>query len=206
MTASTWAALLGACLLISLTPGAGAINTMNNALNVGFRRAIWGILGQQLALLIQLVIVALGLGLVVTNSPTAFAVIRYVGAAYLVYLGVKQIRAKPTAAGGDQTAAIDDGAWSMFTRGVWVNLLNPKAIVFLVAFIPGFVRSDGAVALQYTEIGATIVVVDLIIMWLFFALVGRTFRRVTGTPRGQRRLNIFVGVLVIGVGLMLVFL
>lgn len=205
MTASTWVALLGACLLISLTPGAGAINTMNNALNVGFRRAIWGILGQQLALLIQLVVVALGLGLIVTNSPTAFAVIRYVGAAYLIYLGIKQIRTEP-AADGAPTQVINDSAWGMFTRGVWVNLLNPKAIVFLVAFIPGFVRTEHAVAVQYAEIGATIVAVDLIVMWLFFALVGRAFRRVTSTPRGGRRLNILFGLLFIGVGLMLVFL
>jgi hypothetical protein len=93
MTYSTWLALLGACLLISFTPGAGAVNTMNNALRVGFRRAIWGILGQQAALLIQLMIVAAGLGLVISRSPAAFAVIRYCGAAYLVYLGIQQIRA-----------------------------------------------------------------------------------------------------------------
>lgn len=205
MTASTWLALLGACLLISFTPGAGAINTMNNALNVGFRRAIWGILGQQVALLIQLVIVALGLGLIVTNSPTAFAVIRYVGAAYLMYLGVQQIRAKPHA-DVEAAAAVPTSAWAMFTRGVWVNLLNPKAIVFLVAFIPGFVRAESEIAVQYAEIGATIVAVDLVVMWLFFALVGRAFRRLTSTPRGQHRLNIFFGILFIGVGLMLVFL
>lgn len=206
MTASTWYALLGACLLISLTPGAGAVNTMNNALNVGFRRSIWGILGQQLALLIQLVIVALGLGLVIANSPTAFAVIRYVGAAYLVYLGIQQIRTKPKAEDDSARSAVDSSAWSMFTRGVWVNLLNPKAIVFLVAFIPGFVRSEHDVTSQYVQIGATIVAVDIVIMWLFFALVGRTFRRLTSTETGQRRLNLLFGMLFIGVGLMLVFM
>ncbi|NLG46325.1 LysE family transporter [Gordonia sp. (in: high G+C Gram-positive bacteria)] len=206
MTASTWFALLGACLLISLTPGAGAINTMNNALNVGFRRSIWGILGQQLALLIQLVIVALGLGLVIAKSPTAFAVIRYVGAAYLIYLGIQQIRARTETDDDSPRSTVDESAWSMFTRGVWVNLLNPKAIVFLVAFIPGFVRTEHDIATQYAQIGVTIVVVDVLIMWLFFALVGRAFRRLTSTARGRRRLNLLFGVLFIGVGLMLVFM
>lgn len=205
MTATTWLALLGACLLISFTPGAGAINTMNNALNVGFRRSIWGILGQQLALLLQLVVVAAGLGLVVANSPTAFSVIRYVGAAYLVYLGIAQMRREPDSDDGPDTAG-NDSAWSMFTRGVWVNLLNPKAIVFLVAFIPGFVRPERDAALQYSEIGVTIVAVDILVMWLFFALVGRTFRRISGTRRGQRRLNILFGALFIGVGVMLAVL
>ncbi|MDN5754959.1 MAG: lysine transporter LysE, partial [Micrococcaceae bacterium] len=58
MTLSLWLSLLGACILISFTPGAGAINTMNNALNAGFRRSFWGILGQQAALLVHVMIVA----------------------------------------------------------------------------------------------------------------------------------------------------
>ena len=72
MQFSLWLALVGAGTLISFTPGAGAINTMSNALNSGFRRSIWGILGQQAALLIHIVIVALGVGLLVASSPIAF--------------------------------------------------------------------------------------------------------------------------------------
>ncbi|MGB3696865.1 MAG: LysE family transporter [Gordonia sp. (in: high G+C Gram-positive bacteria)] len=218
MTASTWIALLGACLLISVTPGAGAINTMNNALNVGFRRSLWGIGGQQAALLIQLVVVAAGLGLVVANSPVAFAVIRYVGAAYLMYLGIAQFRREPVPADAPDAAdpdapdaadsdAVDaESGTAMFVRGLWVNLLNPKAIVFLVAFIPGFVRPERDLLVQYSQIGVTIVAVDVLIMWFFFALVGRTFRRISGTARGQRRINRLFGVLFIAVGVMLAVL
>ncbi|WP_347956842.1 LysE family transporter [Gordonia aichiensis] len=210
MTASTWIALLGACLLISVTPGAGAINTMNNALNVGFRRSLWGIGGQQAALLIQLVVVAAGLGLVVANSPVAFAVIRYVGAAYLMYLGIAQFRREPVPADAPDAAdpdAVDaESGTAMFVRGLWVNLLNPKAIVFLVAFIPGFVRPERDLLVQYSQIGVTIVAVDVLIMWFFFALVGQTFRRISGTARGQRRINRLFGVLFIAVGVMLAVL
>ena len=73
---SLWATLLGASMLISFTPGAGAINTMSNALNSGFRRALWGVLGQQAALIVHLAIVAAGLGVLVASSPVAFSVIR----------------------------------------------------------------------------------------------------------------------------------
>ena len=92
---SLWLALAGAGVLISFTPGAGAINTMSNSLNSGFRRSIWGILGQQAALIVHVVIVALGVGVLVASSPVAFNVIRYAGAAYLVYLGIQQFRHKP---------------------------------------------------------------------------------------------------------------
>jgi homoserine/homoserine lactone efflux protein len=92
---SVWLALLGAGTLISFTPGAGAVNTMSNALTVGFRRAIWGIAGQQAALLVHIVVVAAGVGLLVASSPVAFNVIRYSGAAYLVYLGVRKFLEEP---------------------------------------------------------------------------------------------------------------
>ncbi|GAA4673166.1 LysE family transporter [Gordonia humi] len=166
MTVSTWWALLGACLLISLTPGAGAVNTMNNALNVGFRRSVWGILGQQTALLVQLVVVAAGLGVVIANSPTAFDVIRYCGAAYLGYLGVRRILDAPADADADDSeiAPARESARSMFGRGMWVNLLNPKAIVFLLAFIPGFVAPERDPFVQYGLIALTVVAVDITVM------------------------------------------
>ena len=66
---SLWLALAGAGALISFTPGAGAINTMSNSLNAGFRRSIWGILGQQAALIVHVLIVALGVGVLVASSP-----------------------------------------------------------------------------------------------------------------------------------------
>ena len=89
MSWSLWLTLVGAAVLISLTPGAGAINTMANSIGVGWARSLWGIGGQQLALLIHIAIVAAGVGLVVAGSPVLFNVIRYSGAAYLVYLGVR---------------------------------------------------------------------------------------------------------------------
>ena len=203
MTFSTWAALLTACVLISFTPGAGAINTMSNAMNVGFRRAFWAVLGQQVALLIQLLIVAAGLGVIISRSHTAFEVIRYTGAAYLIYLGIRQFFRRPDMSDEANVAVRNESAASMFVRGLWVNLLNPKAIVFLLAFIPGFVRPSDPQLIQYVVIGVTMVVVDILVMWFFFALIARGFARVTRTEQGQRRLNRVFGVLFVAVGVML---
>ncbi|WP_415855374.1 LysE family transporter [Sinomonas sp. G460-2] len=203
MPLSLWAALLGACLLISFTPGAGAINTMSNSLNAGFRRAIWGVLGQQAALAIHLAIVAAGLGVLVASSPVAFNVIRYLGAAYLAYLGVRQFIRKPDASEEATAALVNEPARSMFQRGLWVNLLNPKAIVFFLAFIPGFVQPGLPLWSQYLVIGATIVGVDVAVMWFFFALAAKSFQRFTRDEGGQRVLNRIFGVLFVGVGALL---
>lgn len=230
MQLSLWATLLAACFVISFTPGAGAINTMGNSLNVGFRRSIWGILGQQAALIVHILIVAAGLGVLVAGSPVAFEVIRYAGAAYLVYLGIRQLLAKPQEPAADaegetvagvanrEGTANDEGEtddarrapkasaesrWSMFRRGLWVNLLNPKAIVFFLAFLPQFIRPELPLLPQYLIVGLTVVIVDVIVMWGFFAVAAHSMRRFTRSVRGQRTMNGIFGALFIAVGVML---
>lgn len=206
MTLSLWLSLLGACVLISFTPGAGAINTMTNSLNAGFRRSIWGVLGQQAALLVHVVIVAAGVGLLVASSPVAFATVRYAGAAYLIFLGARLIMATPDAGAGALDVRGGEPAWSMFRRGLWVNLLNPKAIVFFLAFTPQFIRPDQNLAPQYAVFIATVVAVDILVMWFFFAAAAKSFRRFTRGARGQRILNLVFGVLFIFVAALLVLM
>lgn len=203
MQFSLWLALAGAGVLISFTPGAGAINTMSNSLSSGFRRSIWGIFGQQAALVVHVVIVALGVGVLVASSPVAFNVIRYAGAAYLVYLGIRQFLHKPDL---DQEAVAElrnEPAWSMFRRGLWVNLLNPKAIIFFLAFMPQFIRPAEPLLPQYLILTATVVLIDILVMWFFFALAARWFQRFTHDVRGQTILNRIFGILFVAVGIML---
>jgi len=200
---SLWLALAGAGALISFTPGAGAINTMSNSLNAGFRRSIWGILGQQAALIVHVLIVALGVGVLVASSPMAFNVIRYAGAAYLVYLGIRQFLSKPAAAQEQAATLSNEPAWSIFRRGFWVNLLNPKAIVFFLAFTPQFIRPDQPLVAQYAVLTATIVAIDILVMWFFFAAAAKSFQRFTTTDRGQMVLSRVFGVLFVAVGILL---
>jgi homoserine/homoserine lactone efflux protein len=203
MQPSLWLALAGTGVLISLTPGAGAINTMSNSLNSGFRRSMWGILGQQAALIIQILLVALGVGVLVSGSPLLFNVIRYAGAAYLVYLGIRQFMRKPDL---DQTVVEslrNESAASMFRRGLWVNMLNPKAIVFFLAFMPQFIRPEQPLIPQYLVLAVTIVLIDVVVMWFFFAAAATWFQRFTQNVRGQTILNRVFGVLFVAVGVML---
>lgn len=202
MTLSLWLSLLGASVLISLTPGAGAINTMTNSINSGFTRSIWGILGQQAALLVHVIVVAAGVGLLVSQSPLIFSLVRYAGAAYLVYLGIRLITAKISAEEELEKRGAES-AFSMFRRGLWVNLLNPKAIIFFLAFTPQFIRPGEPLLIQYLIFIGTIIVVDVIVMWFFFAAAAKGFRRFTATARGQRILNLTFGTLFIFVAVLL---
>jgi homoserine/homoserine lactone efflux protein len=200
---SLWLALAGAGALISFTPGAGAINTMRNSLSSGFRRSIWGVLGQQAALIVHILIVALGVGVLVASSPVAFNVIRYAGAAYLVYLGIKQLLQKPDL---DQEKAAElrnEPAFTMFRRGLWVNLLNPKAIVFFLAFMPQFIRPEQPLLPQYVVLSATVIAIDILVMWFFFAAGAKSFQRFTHDARGQKILNRIFGGLFVSMGALL---
>nr|WP_244962693.1 LysE family transporter [Cryobacterium roopkundense] len=196
-------ALVGAGVLISFTPGAGAINTMNNSLNSGFRRSIWGIFGQQVALIVHVIVVALGVGVLVAGSPVLFNIIRYAGAAYLVFLGIRLFLHRPDP---DRDLAVPltrEPAWSMFRRGLWVNMLNPKALVFFLAFMPQFIRPDEPLIPQYVVLTITVVLIDIVVMWLFFAAAAKSFQRFTNTARGQKVLNRTFGSLFIAVAVML---
>ncbi|WP_287930416.1 LysE family transporter [Arthrobacter sp.] len=203
MQFSLWLALAGAGAMISLTPGAGAINTMSNALTSGFRRSLWGVLGQQLALVVHVVIVAAGVGIIVSNSPFLFHLIRYVGAAYLVYLGVRKLLAKAEQPPADGAPGIFEPGFSMFRRGLWVNLLNPKAIVFFLAFMPQFIRPERPLLPQYVILTATVVVIDIIVMWFIFAAGAKQLKHLTTSEHGQLVLNRIFGILFIGVGILL---
>lgn len=201
MSWSLWLTLVATGALISLTPGAGAVNTMSNAIGSGWTRSIWGILGQQVALLAHIAVVAAGVGVLVTRSPVLFDVVRYAGAAYLVLLGVRQFRSGAAATRLDE--AQREPAWSMFRRGLLVNLTNPKAVVFFLAFTPQFVRPDRPLLPQYAVLAATIVVVDVLVMWFFFAAAARGLGRLTRRESGRRLLGRVFGGLFVGMGVLL---
>lgn len=213
MQVSLWWTLVGACLLISFTPGAGAISTMANALAAGWARSIWGVLGQQAALIVHIVIVALGVGVLVATNHWLFTAIRWAGAAYLVFLGVRMWLDRPVGSAQLEAEVAHDTAmpshlrpWPMFRRGLLVNLTNPKAIVFLLAFTPQFIRLDGDLVAQYLVFTLTVVTIDIIVMWFFFALAAKGLRRFMRDAAGQRLVGRIFGTLFVAVGVLLAVL
>ena len=203
MSASLWLALVGAALMISLTPGAGAIYTMNNAMSAGWRRALWGIIGLQLALIVHILVVGAGIGLLVAKSPLAFDVIRYAGAAYLVFLGAQKIvlSTRDAPEGPEIPAAAT--RTRMLTRGFWVNLLNPKSLLFFLAFLPQFLRADQPLPTQYLVLIGTVIVIDVLVMWFVFAAAARQFARLVRSAGGRRIMDRAFGGVFIALGVVL---
>jgi len=197
MSLETWLAFFAACWVISLSPGAGAIASMSSGLRYGFWRGYWNALGLQVALVVQIAIVAAGLGAVLAASDMAFTLIKWFGVGYLVYLGIKQWRALPADLSEDSAIRPIGKPLALIARGFLVNISNPKAMVFILAILPQFIDPQAPLFAQYVIIAATMVVVDMIVMAGYTGLASRVLRALK-TPKQQRRMNrtfagLFVG-------------
>ena len=188
MSLETWLAFFAACWVISLSPGAGAIASMSSGLQYGFWRGYWNALGLQLALIVQIAIIAAGLGAVLATSALAFTLIKWFGVAYLVYLGVKQWRALPSDLSDDAAVRPIGKPLALVARGFLVNISNPKALVFMLAILPQFIDTHLPLVPQYLTIAVTMVSVDLIVMAGYTGLASKVLRLLK-TPKQQRRMN-----------------
>jgi len=188
MSLETWLAFFAACWVISLSPGAGAIASMSSGLQYGFWRGYWNALGLQLALIVQIAIIAAGLGAVLAASALAFTLIKWFGVAYLVYLGVKQWRALPTDLSDNAAIRPIGKPLALVARGFLVNISNPKALVFMLAILPQFIDTHLPLLPQYLTIAVTMVAVDLTVMAGYTGLASKVLRALK-TPKQQRRMN-----------------
>ncbi|MFJ3467720.1 LysE family transporter [Pseudomonas sp. NPDC090203] len=188
MSLETWLAFFAACWVISLSPGAGAIASMSSGLQYGFWRGYWNALGLQLALIVQIAIIAAGLGAVLAASSLAFTLIKWFGVAYLVYLGIKQWRALPTDLSDNAGIRPIGKPLALVARGFLVNISNPKALVFMLAILPQFIDTHLPLLPQYLTITVTMVAVDLTVMAGYTGLASKVLRALK-TPKQQRRMN-----------------
>lgn len=188
MAWEVWLTFVGAAIAIAVSPGAGAIQSMATGLTHGVRRGYWSILGLEIGLMLQLALVAAGLGAVVTNSILAFNVIKWIGVAYLIYLAVRQWRTATVDLREQVGKAMEGGRPALVVRGFLVNATNPKGLVFFLAVLPQFVVPTAPLMPQYLAIGVTMVAVDIVVMGMYTALSVRLLAWMQ-TPRKQTIVN-----------------
>ncbi|WP_151738920.1 LysE family transporter [Acinetobacter junii] len=187
MSFQVWFAFMLACWVISLSPGAGAIASMSSGLNYGFKHGYWNAIGLQLALIIQIMIVAAGVGVLFATTPWAFQVVKWFGVIYLLYLAYVQWTA-PAQNIDIQTEQKNTPALVLVFKGFIVNMSNPKAIVFLLAVLPQFLDLNQPQWIQYVIMAITMVVIDLMVMAAYTGLASKILRLLR-SPRQQKYLN-----------------
>lgn len=186
MSLAAWLTFLVAAVLISVSPGAGAINTMSNGMRYGVLRSLPAIMGLQLGFGIQILLVGAGLGAIVASSNLALSVIKWLGVAYLIWLGISKWREPVMESMEDDRQPVS--GQKRFWNAVFVNLTNPKATVFLVALFPQFLVADAPHGPQLITMGTTLILVDCLVMLGYALLASQLFRFIT-TARRQRQMN-----------------
>ncbi len=202
MDFSVWLAFFAASWAISLSPGAGAVAAMSAGLSHGFKRGYFMTFGLILGILTQVVLVSAGLGALIATSSLGFAIVKWVGVAYLIYLGVQQWRApaKPLAAAHD--GAVQVTRRQLVLRGWGINAVNPKGTVFLLAVVPQFLDLHAPLAPQYIVIGGTLAFTDLVVMAGYTALAARVLAALK-SERHIKALNRVFGTLFVAAGALL---
>lgn len=198
MPLEPWLAFVAASAILLVLPGPTILTVISYSLAHGRRANVPLVaavaLGDSTALLLSI----LGLGALLATSAVWFAVVKWVGGLYLLYLGVRMLRA-----GGRATEIFTprapESTWRLFSNTWLVTALNPKGIVFFVAFLPQFVSPRAEAATQLWILAATFVVMAALNAALY-AVFASSARRLLASARAQRRFNLLGGTLLSAAG------
>lgn len=189
---------LTAALLLAITPGPGILYVMARSLAGGRREGILSSFGTLLGGLVHVFAAAAGVSAILATSAIAFSVVKYAGAAYLVYLGVRMIVTRKEAAQDVEAAAPTGNA---FVQGIVTEVLNPKTAIFFLSFIPQFVDAKaGSVFTQFVVLGVISVVLNTAADVVVAVFAGTIGRRLLSSVRARERQRAGTGAVMIGLG------
>lgn len=202
---------LTAALLLAVAPGPGMLYVLARTLAGGKREGLRSALGTLLGGMVHVFAAALGLSIILSRSAVAFSAVKYVGAAYLCFLGVRMIRdaqkdapkdaPKAKECQGDSLSANHGAARNPLAQGVATEVLNPKTALFFLSFIPQFVnRGVGHVFLQFAVLGTVSVVLNTSADMIVVLMAGPLGEKIRSSAVFRRRQRTVTGAVMIGLG------
>lgn len=194
-----WATFLAAALLLNLSPGPDMAFILGRTLSGGRAHGFAAMAGIWAGSFLHILFAVVGLSALLLTSATVFSIVKYVGAAYLIWLGIKTLKSARSTFGPNQDST-DIGLASTFRTGVLINAFNPKVALFFLAFLPQFVvDGEGAVWAQSMLHGVLVIVVAAIVEPPLI-LAGSWASGRLSSPRTSLWLNRALGTLFIGFG------
>lgn len=186
---------------VSASPGPVMLSCMTNGGHYGVAKAFYGMAGASIGNLILMLLSALGLGLLLSKAEFLFTLIKWSGAAYLIFLG-GQLFIKPIDVHADSHMQYTSSATALFFQSIGIAMSNPKGLIYFGALFPQFIAPEEPLALQFTLL--TLIFLSLDLVWmLIYAKSGSYIVRWLKTPRHHRLFNRLSGGALISTGVLL---
>ena len=193
-----------ASLALLLTPGPAVLYIVARSINQGRMAGIVSVLGVETANFFHASAAALGLSAILLSSALAFDIVKYLGAAYLIYLGIRKIVASENAAKAE--VGKQERLSRIYSQGFVVNLFNPKTALFFFAFLPQFVNtSNGNITLQIFLLGIMFVVMGIITDSAYAIISSSIANQLNANQNFLRNQRYFTGLIYIGLGVVTAF-
>lgn len=200
MSWQVWALFAATETMLCLTPGPAVLLVLSQALSRGAARSIWSSGGILAANGLYFVISATGLGAVIVASHDLFLAVKWLGAGYLVYLGLSAFFGKGGAAAvRPGSAAAPARSWRLFVNGFVLQAANPKSLILFAALLPQFIDPAASILLQVALLGVTSILVEFVVL-VGYGLIAGQAQRFAARPRFARWTERVAGSLLIGAG------
>lgn len=207
MSLNTLLAFSAATLLLLVIPGPAVMYIVTRSASQGRKAGLVSVAGIHLGTVVHVLAAMIGLSAILAASATAFTVVKFVGAAYLIWLGVQSIRSYRRGVTDLSNAVVETRSLSrIFVDGVVLNILNPKTAIFFLSFVPQFVDADTTTpARSIAELGAVFIVLGFVSDGAYAMAGGWVGTRLRRSPGLQRRKDLLAGGTYLGLGAMIAF-
>lgn len=197
-SATSFGVFLTAAIVLAITPGPGIFYVLARSLKGGRTEGIASSFGTAIGGFVHVLAAALGVSAILATSAVAFTIVKYVGAAYLIYLGLRTLLAKDEP--DLHLTVAETNTYRAFYQGIATEMLNPKTALFFLAFIPQFVNPHGMVILQFIVLGSISVFLNTSADVIVALLAGPIGQRLHSSARLRRRQKMATGGALIGLG------
>jgi len=200
-----------AAILLNLTPGTDSMYIITRSVSQGQTAGVYSVLGITSGILVHTLLAALGLSVLLANSPTAFMIVKYIGASYLCYLGLKMLLSKNSNSIANNLSKDQDvtsqkavDGWQIYKQGVLTNTFNPKVALFFLAFFPQFIDASYAYGmLSFLMLGLTFATTGFIWCLCLALLASKFSKKLRENPKVESMMNKISGVVFMGLGIKL---
>lgn len=186
MTIEVWTLYAATVLALMSTPGPSQLLMLSNSMTNGFRRATFTAMGDLTANMLQMLAAGFGLATLIASSAHALTIIKWLGVAYLVWLGLRMIIKAGAGSDAGRTAQARTSLGSLWLQGFTTSAANPKAVVFFAALFPQFISSNAPFWPQFALLSVTYIAMDA----LFLSLYGQGASWIANRFRGRTRLGV----------------